>query len=190
MAVTISGDTGISAVQAGAVESGDLPAGSVIQVVHDEGNTSTSVLSGSQTLYCGWTESINLSSVNNKILVQAQLPAAVRRENGGRPYLLDVTMYHQQGTLSTTGSGGSLQFDSNVTSKIIFDLHPAVVTGFSSVPKEWDGWVLINQLVTTSNLENHFTFSHRTNSDMVESHWNRQFGDGSFYQISLMEVVG
>ena len=34
MAVTISGDTGISAVQAGAVESGDLPAGSVIQVKH------------------------------------------------------------------------------------------------------------------------------------------------------------
>jgi len=39
MAVTISGDTGISAVQAGAVQSGDLPAGSVIQVVNSSSNT-------------------------------------------------------------------------------------------------------------------------------------------------------
>jgi len=33
MALELNGTTGVSAVQAGAVESGDLPAGSVIQVV-------------------------------------------------------------------------------------------------------------------------------------------------------------
>jgi len=70
MAVTISGDTGISAVQAGAVESGDLPAGSVIQVV--ENSTSTEVsTNASGTFDTGLSGAITPTSVDSKILIQA-----------------------------------------------------------------------------------------------------------------------
>ena len=190
MALELNGTTGVSLVQDGVITDANLPAGSVLQVVHQEGKTSTTAASGSTTLFCGWTTSITLSSTSNKILVVGFLPAAVERTNGGDPYLLDVSMLHQQGTLTTTGSGGTLEFSGNTTSKILFDLFPLRVRDGSSNSKDWHGFAEINQLVTTSNLENHFTFSHRTNNDMVSSDWNKQFGDGSYYQIALMEIAG
>jgi len=67
MAVTISGDTGISAVQAGAVESGDLPAGSVIQVV--QGTNTNRNLSTTSTSFVntGLNLSITPISTTSKI---------------------------------------------------------------------------------------------------------------------------
>jgi len=76
MTVTISGDTGISAVQAGAVESGDLPAGSVIQVVSTT-QTERVLVSGSGTNSIGWNDitglvlNITPTSASSKILLQA-----------------------------------------------------------------------------------------------------------------------
>ena len=78
MAVTISGDTGISAVQAGAVESGDLaagaigsgdlPAGSVIQVAHKVTDFEVS-FTNTSFFDTGFFISITPKSENSKILV-------------------------------------------------------------------------------------------------------------------------
>jgi len=68
MTVTISGDTGISAVQAGAVESGDLPAGSVIQVVQGSTNTQINVSTTSYT-DTGLSAAITPSLTSSKILI-------------------------------------------------------------------------------------------------------------------------
>jgi len=66
--LTLDGTNGVSAVQAGAVESGDLPAGSVIQVVQGtstgfDGTTSTSFQSSSLSA------SITPKLTTNKIFV-------------------------------------------------------------------------------------------------------------------------
>jgi len=68
MPTVITGTDGINQVQAGAVESGDLPAGSVIQVV--EGTTGTNVSSTSGTyIDSGLSASIVPQSAANKIFV-------------------------------------------------------------------------------------------------------------------------
>jgi len=68
MAVTIDGTTGISAVQAGAVTTSDLPAGSVLQVV--SGSTAVQVSSSTDTFVdTGLTASITPTSATSKILV-------------------------------------------------------------------------------------------------------------------------
>lgn len=68
MAVTIDGTTGVSAVQAGAVTTSDLPAGTVLQVVQavyaTETETSSSTFSDT-----GLTVSITPSAASSKVLV-------------------------------------------------------------------------------------------------------------------------
>lgn len=68
MAVTINGTTGVSAVQAGAVTTSDLPAGTVLQVVQavyaTETETSSSTFSDT-----GLTVSITPSAASSKVLV-------------------------------------------------------------------------------------------------------------------------
>jgi len=73
MAVTIDGTTGISAVQAGAVESSDLPAGSVIQVVQTVKTSgyivSLSALALDTQNIPGLDTTITPTSTSSKILV-------------------------------------------------------------------------------------------------------------------------
>lgn len=68
MPVTIDGTTGVSAVQAGAVTTSDLPAGTVLQVVQavyaTETETSSSTFSDT-----GLTVSITPSAASSKVLV-------------------------------------------------------------------------------------------------------------------------
>lgn len=68
MAVTIDGTTGISAVQAGAVESSDLPAGSVIQV-----KSYSAEISFSGTGDSALAVTITPSSTSSKIFIFATL---------------------------------------------------------------------------------------------------------------------
>lgn len=67
MAVVIDGTTGVSAVQAGAVTTSDLPAGTVLQVVQ---GTLTSTISTSSTSFVttNLSASITPSSATNRIL--------------------------------------------------------------------------------------------------------------------------
>ena len=196
MSLVLNGNGTIQNLVAGGLPDGSvtaddiasLPAGSVLQVVHQEGNTSTTVSDG--TGYCGWTASITLSSASNKILVLAQIPIFTSRTNGGDPYLLDTKIYHQTGTLTTTGSGASLAFSGNTTSTVLSDLYPNRLSFNSSVSKELNTTIHCNKLFSTTNVLNHFTFSSRINADMIDLIWNNQFEDGSLYQITLMEIAG
>jgi len=61
--LTLNGTTGVSAVQAGAVESGDLPAGSVIQVVESASTTSISINAATTII----SASITPQSTSNKV---------------------------------------------------------------------------------------------------------------------------
>jgi len=72
MPLTLDGTNGVSAVQAGAVESGDLPAGSVIQVVQTDLNSAQSTNS---TSFVGTDliASITPSSASSKILVNVTI---------------------------------------------------------------------------------------------------------------------
>jgi hypothetical protein len=73
MAVTIDGTTGVSAVQAGAVTTSDLPAGTVLQVVS---TTKTDTFSMSSTTFgdvTGLSVSITPTSATSKILVISNL---------------------------------------------------------------------------------------------------------------------
>jgi len=73
MALELNGTTGVSAVQAGAVESGDLPAGSVIQVVSVKSFNETDFNSSAITT-TDYSASITPSSTSNKILILFSLP--------------------------------------------------------------------------------------------------------------------
>ena len=80
MPTTITGTDGVSQVQTGAVESGDLPAGSVIQVVEA---TITSPTNANSTSYVNSNIQASITPYNssNKILVFASISADFIREN-------------------------------------------------------------------------------------------------------------
>lgn len=164
-----------------------FPVGHVVQTVCQTGFTETSDTSGTgttTTLYCGWTASITLNSNSNKILLNLNLPFQVSRSGSGIPYLENVFLYHQKGTLSTTGSGATLQLTGTSGSSIA-DLYPYRKDTTGTLY----GVITHQRLVTTDNVNNHFTFSAVINSDMSEAYLNRQFGDGSLYSITLMEIA-
>jgi len=70
--LTLDGTTGVSAVQAGAVESSDLPAGSVIQVVHHIDQSENSVSTSSSTFQdSGISATITPINTNSRILITA-----------------------------------------------------------------------------------------------------------------------
>jgi hypothetical protein len=67
MPTEISGATGVNKVQTGAIETGDLPTGSVIQVVQATNNSQTII--GTSYTACVPTVTITPSSSSSKILV-------------------------------------------------------------------------------------------------------------------------
>ena len=83
MALELNGTTGVSAVQAGAVESGDLPAGSVIQVVHTnkDGRVTTSSTSPVAT---GYNISITPTSTSSRIIFYTTVRIDVDVANAAR----------------------------------------------------------------------------------------------------------
>ena len=72
MALELNGTTGVSAVQAGAVESGDLPAGSVIQVVETT-DSSQQFISSTSLVNTDLVASITPVANTSKIFVQCLL---------------------------------------------------------------------------------------------------------------------
>jgi len=85
MPTVITGTDGINQVQTGAVESGDLPAGSVIQVVQDLEDTQFATSVVDLTFHdSGLLASITPISVNSKILVFANVYIRSRPDNGAQ----------------------------------------------------------------------------------------------------------
>ena len=90
MAVTIDGTTGVSAIQAGAVESGDLPAGSVIQVVSNTYSTAT-IIQSTSYIDTGLSASITPISNTSKVFVIVQLSGRIYMDtNQTREFNLNI----------------------------------------------------------------------------------------------------
>ena len=117
MPTTITGTDGVSQVQTGAVESGDLPAGSVIQVVQA---TFSTVITVSSTTYIdiGLSASITPLNSQNKILIINNLTGRLfTQQNDDRRFdiniVRDSTQIHQANTdflQSGVGGGGFAVF--------------------------------------------------------------------------------
>ena len=88
MPTTITGTDGVSQVQTGAVESGDLPAGSVIQVVSETYGTSVNTTSTSFIDF-GLQASITPTASSSKIMVFVSF---------GSPYVVDAA---ERGAIDT-----------------------------------------------------------------------------------------
>lgn len=94
MPTTIEGSQGIDKVKAGAIERGDLPAGTVLQVVH--GNLdSTTTTTSTTDVSSGLTATITPTSATSKIIVLV---------NGGKAYIgggqfMPCTLYRNGSSL-------------------------------------------------------------------------------------------
>jgi len=106
MPTVITGTDGINQVQAGAVESGDLPAGSVIQVV-DSSLASEASTSSSSLVATGLSATITPQSESNDILVLVS--GVVDTATSGRQPLLQLF----RNGLPTTGENFSEPFANN-----------------------------------------------------------------------------
>ena len=84
MPTVITGTDGVSQVQTGAVESGDLPAGSVIQVVQTYIADTGSIETTSQSeVGSGVTVSITPTSTDNYIIIQMDNPMVDVKDGSG-----------------------------------------------------------------------------------------------------------
>ena len=72
MPTEISGSTGVNKIQSSAIEYGDLPTGSVLQVVHS-GTTTAANISSSSFSTIGLSASITPKSTSSKILITTNL---------------------------------------------------------------------------------------------------------------------
>jgi len=153
MPLTLDGTNGVSAVQAGAVESGDLPAGSVLQVVTAE-KTNVFSLSGNSpfTDVTGLSVSITPRDSNSQFLVILSLhgssngsnfqPFTYRIARGGTPILASASgIGGVQGVenFELLGSGVSVAFDSPATA--------ATVTYSAQVKGEGNTLQVVNESI-------------------------------------------
>jgi len=89
--LTLDGTTGVSAVQAGAVESGDLPAGSVIQVVSTTltfGTAETISATSFGSVNTDLAVSITPTSATSKLLLMLNLSGSSDDNNGNTAIVL------------------------------------------------------------------------------------------------------
>ena len=77
MPTEISGSTGVDKIQSDAIEKGDLPTGSVLQVVQFSGTASRTVISSTGSWTSHFSLAITPSSTSSKILIHATVPAMV-----------------------------------------------------------------------------------------------------------------
>ena len=105
MATLISGATGVNKIQTGAIETGDMPTGSVLQVVSVANGTTESSTTGSWVAHSGLTATITPSSTSNKILVS--IAFSYRTANGTNNF--NATVYRgSTNLLHTTKGTGTL----------------------------------------------------------------------------------
>jgi len=166
MPTTITGTDGVSQVQTGAVESGDLPAGSVIQVVQAVYSTQI-IISSSTYTDTGLSASITPSSTSSKILVitaqtvRSTNIATLLRTHDTR-LLRDATQIFEKETYQWGGLGE-----------------------FSATGGSIDGtMVSLDSPATTSSVT--YKIQGRTNSSDGIYFQN----DGSESSITLMEIAG
>ena len=116
MTTTITGADGVSKVQTGAIEHGDLPSGSVLQVVH--GTTSTQVdTTSSSYVDTGLTATITPSSTSSKILA-IYSPSMYVATSGGA-----VTIQLVRGSTSISVHGYAIFSSSSQAIGLVTSTH-------------------------------------------------------------------
>ena len=118
MPTEISGATGVNKVQTGAIETGDMPTGSVLQVVSATNNTQAQT-SGTTATDTGLTATITPSATSRKIMVFVSQGLGVERND---PYhqanllLLRGTTVLQTAKRRTNFPSSSYTFESETQS--------------------------------------------------------------------------
>ena len=151
MTVTIDGTTGVSAVQAGAVTTSDLPAGSVLQVVQFTTSTETSATSNTY-IDTAITVSITPTSATSKILVSVCVNGLAKRDadtNGNLRIVRGATaLVIFGGAFGYTGSaanvsvaGAAMQYlDSPATtSSTTYKVQVVNAGNTGGIRVNWDG---------------------------------------------------
>jgi len=136
MPLTLDGTNGVSAVQAGAVESGDLPAGSVIQVVQTVKTNvfSATVNFGASTAVTGLSVNITPSSSNSKILVMTSVSASQSNFTGstGSPGYTYIVLKRDSTSLGLGDSGANYRITAGIAGIAGLDSYNARVPNTSS----------------------------------------------------------
>jgi hypothetical protein len=174
MPLTLDGTNGVSAVQAGAVESGDLPAGSVLQVVTVNKTDTFSTTSNSFVTVTGMEASITPSSSSNKVLVMLNF-----RYGGDDSSDYAARIIRGDGTIISLG-------DPQNGLSNVYKAHGETIQGFGDY-----GVTILDEPSTTS------TESYTLQVRVAISHTmyvnNRNDGRGntsSKSSITVMEIAG
>ena len=161
MTTTITGATGVSKVQTGAIEHGDLPSGSVLQVVR--GQTNTTVVIATETYTdTGITLTITPKSTSSKILISWNLQVELSVSGSG----VGVRLLRDTTTLRTSATR--------------YDMYSAGFTG----QRVKGGWSYLDSPATTSAI----TYKIQVATHNGTS--NRINADSNTSDITLMEIAG
>jgi len=174
MPLTLDGTTGVSAVQAGAVESGDLPAGSVIQVVQTYKTNIFTRTATSEDDIPGMSVDITPSSASSKIMVMATLNWS---SNGSSNVWINLK---RGSTYLGRGTGGSKDngfYSSNVGAT---DNRIVTPTNINYLDSPSTTSTTNYRIVVQSDNSNLFT----VNTRAINSFY------GSSSHITVMEIAG
>jgi len=119
MPTEISGSTGVNKIQSSAIEYGDLPTGSVLQVVHTEDGTKQTISSTTTKLI---EASITMKGANSSLLIKANVPIG-GDDNGNSDVDLALGFGYKSGSASSTSTdyskaGGRSAYARNAISGI------------------------------------------------------------------------
>jgi hypothetical protein len=161
MTTTITGADGVSKVQTGAIEHGDLPSGSVLQVIHFRNNTELTIATTTYT-DSGLTITMTPKSTSSKILVSWNLQA--------------------MGGASGSGIGVKLLRDTTAlyTSATQYEFY---IAGFTGIRGRF-GWTYLDSPATTSAI----TYKIQVGSYNNTSNTINQASNTS--DMTLMEIAG
>jgi len=183
MPTTITGTDGVSQVQTGAVESGDLPAGSVIQVVEGLQGDYLQITTSS-FVDMGLEATITPSSASNKI--QVIVTVGVAATGGGQQGL--AQLIRLTNGLNATNIGEPSQ-DVGNREKCFFSIRTATSNDSSS---------LTNSFIDSPNTTDELTYKIQVrseNADIFALNGTAVNNPSNFYprtisHIILMEIAG
>ena len=151
MPTTITGTDGVSQVQTGAVESGDLPAGSVIQVVEESTYTRVET-TGNAFIDSGVSATITPSSSSSKIFIllshhfskdSANTYAGLRllRNNTDLGFVSDLIAFNNTTQVGTDFVASSFLDFPNTTSELTYktQFNNQVSSGTVSIQSDASG---------------------------------------------------
>jgi len=184
MTVTIDGATGVSAVQAGAIDPADLPTGSVIQVLQTTTNSQQVFAAGSaeQTVFydiTGLSLSITPTSNSSKILITSTVVCAGTND----AYNLSLGIFRDNFQVGDGGTSGSSSY--------------GVTTSFRSM-SQWQLTGLPLEYLDSPSTTSEITYKIKMNNgggSTYPAYVNRTQTTASWYgnpisTLTLMEIAG